>query len=297
MSSIINERSLQRIENFKKYVLRAAVWVLVGAVAIGALAILMAGTDSGEIIGKFVGTLFIIALMMMVSVNNFKRIASREPSVQIFALLGLFFNMVWAILWTLICWNPSWATVCTGCDTRTKYQFLDYCYQTCVPSILIRSAAVASYMSALGFIGSNVMSLYEGNKRGIIRPLKITAVVCATYEMLYFTMISIGSEMNYIYNDRFGMLAGFVGFAWFAIVIAAWIISRSERNKMNRVAVSNNVAPAPVAQAPVKENKAPKTDDELRAEIEEQVRREMIEKEVRARFEKEKEKQSDNKDE
>lgn len=72
MSSIISKSSLEKLERIRKYVLRAAVWVLVGAVVTGAFMILFGGTESGEIIGKFMGTLFIVGLMMMISVNNFR---------------------------------------------------------------------------------------------------------------------------------------------------------------------------------------------------------------------------------
>ena len=98
------------------------------------------------------------------------------------------------------------------------------------------------------------MNIYEGEKKNMIRPLKITAVVCVVYEMLYSTIMvfagydSIEGELS----TRLAMLAAFVGFAWLFIVIATLIISRGEKN---------------------------------RTELEEKVRREMIEKEVREKLE------------
>ena len=277
MSSIISKMTLEKMENARKYVLKAAIWVLVGAVILGVLMILLADTPNGEVIGKFMGTLFIVAFMMVVSVDNFKRIASEVPSVQIFALVGLFSNVLWAILWTLLIWNPEWMTREVACPERM--------YATCKEStMLFKFASAFSYLSFLGLIGSNVMAIYEGSKKDLIRPLKITAVVCATYEMLYFTVMAfVGYEHMFDSKNKMGMLAGFVGVAWFMLVIAVLVLSRNERKrdeasqKISQTA--EEIKPAEQV-APVR-----KSEEELRAEIEEQVKREMIEKEVRARME------------
>ncbi|MBR3179952.1 hypothetical protein IKF57_00250 [Candidatus Saccharibacteria bacterium] len=244
MSSIISKANLEKITNLRKYVLKTAIWVLVGAVIVGAFTILFGGSDSGVIMLKFMGTLFIVALMLMISVNNFRMVTTEIPVVQIFALVGLFSNLLWGALWTLLCWNPEWSNTCSGYSM----------YSNCEESMLIKFAMAFSYLSFLGFVCSNVMNMYEGEKKNMIRPLKITAVVCVIYEMLYLTVVvfagynSIEGELS----ARLAMLASFVGFAWFFIVIAAFIISRGEKN---------------------------------RAGLEEKVRREMIEKEVREKLE------------
>lgn len=295
MSSIISKKSLEKLENVRKYVLKSAVWVLVGAVVMGAFLILFGGNGSGEIIGKFMGTLFIIGLMMMISVNNFRRITSENSTVQVFALIGLCSNVMWAILWTLLCWNPEWALDCAGsrCRGYNCPAYMADVAVSCTQSMLIKFASAFSYLSALGFIGSNVLSIYEGNKKDLIRPLKIAAVVCATYEMLYFTIMAFVGFDRFSYNDaseRFLALAGFVGFAWIIIVIVALILSKSEKNK--RLAQEEVIKKEEPKQEVVSNKK---TDEELRAEIEEQVRREMIEKEVRARMEAERTKEESDK--
>ena len=260
MSSIISESSLQRLEGVKKYLLRGAIWLLVGSVVAGAILIMFGGiNDGGKAIGKFFGTLLIVALMILVCVNNFRMLATRKADVQVYALIGLVSNVVWAVLWILV--------VCFA-DVN-------------VPEHLARFAAIFTYLSMLGLIGSNVMDIYEGEKRQLIRPLKITAVVCATYEMLYFTAITIAEhtdESEVI--ARLGLLAAFVGVVWIFIVIAALVISKDEKKKLNSASQQPAVGANNVAKPAEK-----KSDEELRAEIEEQVRREMIEKEVRARME------------
>ena len=50
MSSIISKTSLEKLESIRKYVLKAAIWLLVGGVVLGAITILIGGSSSGEII-------------------------------------------------------------------------------------------------------------------------------------------------------------------------------------------------------------------------------------------------------
>ncbi len=277
MSSIISKENLEKLENIRKYVLKAAIWLLVGGVVLGAMTILFGGISSGEIIGKFMGTLFIVALMMIVSVNNFKMVASENATIQSFALVGLISNLVWALLWTLLCWMPEWGATCNFSSCMNC--------KSCGMSALFKFAVAFSYLSALGLIGSNVLSIYEGGKKSLIRPLKLTAVVCATYEFLYLT-IMIFFDYNFAseFAVRLGMLAAFAGFAWFAIVITALILSSNEKNRKKKDTATTQKNEDDDASAT-------KSGAELRVEIEEQVRREMIEEEVRARMEAEQNKQ------
>lgn len=282
MSSILSKTSLAKIENVRKYVLKMAIWLLVGGVILGAITILLGGASSGETIGKFMGTIWIVALMMIISVNNFKRVALEDEKIQIFALMGLVSNLVWALLWTILCWMPELGRTCaSSCATCTNFR--------CGMSMLIKCAVTFSYLSALGLIGSNVLAIYEGDRKNLIKPLKITALICATYVSLYciamtFSDFSFTSE----FTVRLGMLAGFAGVAWLVAVIVAVILSKNEKNRIRRKEVASQsreivgkkTSETKIAQA--------KTDEELRAEIEEQVRCEMIEKEVRAKLEAEK---------
>ena len=89
MSSIISKTSLEKLESIRKYVLKAAIWLLVGGVVLGAITILIGGSSSGEIISKFIGTMFIVALMMMISVNNFKQIAILANTLYTVNLPGI----------------------------------------------------------------------------------------------------------------------------------------------------------------------------------------------------------------
>ena len=107
MSSIISKENLERIEGNRRYVLKAAIWMLIGGVVLGAIMILLGGTSAYDTIGKFIGTMLILAVMLVVSVNNFKMVAVKDMTVQSFALFGLITNIFWALFWILLCWNPD----------------------------------------------------------------------------------------------------------------------------------------------------------------------------------------------
>ena len=304
MSGIISEASLAKLEIVRKTILKIAIWMLVAVVIVGALSILIVGTSGFEILGKFIGTVAIVSVMLLISVNNFKRVASGIPAVQRFAFLGLVTNICWALLWILLCWNPSLGA--TSCSSWS-----------CGYSWLMKMALIFSYVSALGLICSNVLMINEGGKRNVILPLKITAVVCVVYEMLYGVLTAVMNGPEIYRNDflaRLGMLAAFVGFAWVVVVIVALTLSNNEKKRQlieaNRAAMNANminpnmgmgmnpnmnmvnpnmaVGVTPNMNMNQNANIMTKSDDELRAEIEEKVRREMIEKEVRAKLEAEK---------
>jgi hypothetical protein len=279
MSRLFKDSTIEKIESIRKYVLKAGIWTLIGGVVLGAIFILISDSSSGEIIGKAVGTLFIVAIAMMVSVNNFDRLKDNDPVVEVFATIGLIFNLIWAPLWIIVCWNAV-----SAIDTREWF------------SALLKVATTMSYLSALGFVGSNLMAIYEGEKQGIIRPLKITATACATYEMIYFTMAAWSS---YDYKsdilNRLGKLAGFAGFIWVVIWIVVLVISRNEKKRQDaerrkaQEKKAEKYEEAVLRSAAALPKNETKEDQEarLRAEIEEKVRREMIEKEVREKLEKE----------
>lgn len=291
MSSILSENTIAKFEASKKILLRIAIWTMVSGVVLGAILILVGGSDSGEMIGKLMGTVLLLGLMLLISVNNFRRIASRDVVVQVLALIGLVTNVLWAILWVAMIWAPELLLTCDDSASRASYAIVS---ARCYPSVLMKIALCVSYLSGLGFFGSNIMSIFEGEKRGVIRPLKITCLICILYEYLYAIVLTIMDFHTSEWSGRFGMLSGFVAFAWIIMVIVALVISSSEKRRLSVVknnsenVSTNNSAPNNDALNSSINNSTngitAKTESELRAEIEEKVRREMIEKEIREQF-------------
>lgn len=284
MKSIYNEKILNGLTSFKKWLLRIAVALLIFAVALGGLVIVIGGSnkDAAILVGRLIGTVVAIGLMMLFTTWDIKLIESKKPSVQILATIGLVFNVLSTIFVSILLWIPELTTCRYGIFCEIP------------PMLKVTSASYS--LSMFGLLCGAIMNIYEGNRKDVILPLKITTAVLLGYEML-FSMVAImlGGKVN----ENAAALAGYAAGLWFVLWIVTFIISRNEKkkNKMTPAkTVENAPAPAPVA-GPVAEPKPaepkpaePKTDDQLRAEIEEQVRREMIEKEVRARIEKEQKK-------
>ena len=239
---------------------------------------------------------------------NFNKIEKQESSVQVFATIGVITNVLWTILWILALWGvfDIWAR--GTCQTYTYYTSEKYC-PTIGYSLLGILTMIMSYLSGLGFFGAITLDIYEGTKRSTIRPLKLTAISCLCYTELHaivrlFTEFSTSTSYSRTSSitERFDVLAVFAGFVWFITVVVAAILAKHEKNAIEYAEKKKKdeeqqkilIQAAANVNAKQAEPAAPKTDDELRAEIEEKVRREMIEKEVREKLEKEMSEKSAN---
>lgn len=268
MSSIYSEKTLGGLQTFKKYLFRFAVGVLILGIVIGAIIVLFdeKGMDASNALAKCISTTIIIGVMLMVTTGELKLIESRRASVQVLATIGLASNLLWALLWVIVVWTESFAYCSSSSIFGGTYSY-------CTVSTIFKIATVCTSMSAFGLICSAIMNMYEGNRKDVLLPLKITTATLAGYQFIY---ASVAVLADFQINDRFANLSGFAGAIWFFVWLVTLVISHNEK-KRAKVA-----APAAEPAKPVA-----KTDDELRAEIEEKVRREMIEKEVREKLEKE----------
>lgn len=267
MNGIFNANTISKFKSIRSVLFKIAAWTFVAGVVMGVFLILFGGLDNIKAIGRVLGTLFVLSLAMMVSANNFRRLEDRHISAQIFALVGLVMNVVWAFLWILAVWGAF--------DLYAPCEYDNFfCYSGGF-STFGKLAIMSSYISALGFFGSNIMSIKDENKRSTIMPLKVTAVICLAYEFIYATiniLVEIPvSEMSV----RFGILSGFTAFVWVVTTIVALIFSRQAHKA---TPATNNASPDKPVQT---------SEEQIRAEIEEKVKREMIEKEVRERMAKE----------
>lgn len=269
--SLFSQNTLQKIQKTRKIFLKFAVWILIAELVLGAVLILTGSWDIA--IGRIQGTFLVLALILFISVNNFIRIEKGNKTIQIFALISFISDLIWGIFAFLLMWEivPFYWT--GGGTMRTAYSYSSTKYHMTFYAIIM---LISSYAAAAGFWISNILSIKETIK--LVKPLKITAVICVVYLWIFGTIITpIEPEFRDV--EKLYQLAGLAGLAFGITALAALIISKTNKKK---VPESNPVMNGPSAQF------TPKTEAELRAEIEEKVRREMIEKEVRAKIEAEK---------
>ena len=271
--SFFSEQTLQKIQKIRKIFLKVAVWVLIIELAFGAILIL-SGNTWGDVSARIQGTFLILALVLFISVNNFIRIEKGDKVMQILASVGFVCNLIWAIFALLLIWEVVpflwWEeTTRSALGGMYSYSYTGRSHLTIFAMIMLLS----SYAAAGGFWISNTMSIEEAEKS--VKPLKITAIICIAYLWIFGTIMTIVQPKYDDFTTRLYQLAGLTALAFVITACAALIISKTSEKKKAKLAGKS--------EEPVQFT--PKTDAELRAEIEEKVRREMIEKEVRARME------------
>ncbi len=281
MSSIFSESTLGGLSTFRKWLFRCAVGAIILGVVLGIIMILtMNDAEGAEAFGKTLGTMFCIGIMLIFLNVCAKLIESRRAVSQVFAIIGGVSSLIWAICSIISIWIPK-VDAFTSCSSLFNEGCTIYAHP------IDKLVSIFAYLALFGAICGALMNMYEGKRKDVILPLKITATILAGYEFLYFTIVAIVGRVT---NARLAALAGFAAVIWFVIWIITAVLSSGEKKRdygpyaLKRSGVMN---PAPGEEKKAEAPAAKKTDDELRAEIEEQVRREMIEKEVRARMEKE----------
>lgn len=249
--SIFSGETLQKIQKTRKIFLKFAVGILIAELVLGAILILVGDWNIALI--KIQGTFLIFGLILFVSVNNFIRVEKGDRLTQIFALIGFFSNLFWGVFALLLLWEVTPFYTTTIANSRRM-------------TFLAVAMLISAYAAGGGFWISNVMSIKETIKS--VKPLKITAIVCMAYLWVFETFVAlIQPEPKGI--ERLQQLAGLATIAFEITALAALIISKTNKKR------ESESRPAQFT---------PKTEDELRREIEEKVRREMMEKEVRAKM-------------
>lgn len=254
MSSLFSEATIEKIKNTRKMFLWTAVCILIGEVVVGAILILMQSFDA--VIGKLMATFALCALVLFIGVNNFSLMEKDGKVVQGFALASLVTNLIWLVLSILFIWE-----ILPFLEMKVDTRYTSYIYSLTAMGKLMAVCINAAFMC---FLISNVWAIKETVKP--VRPLKITALVCELYCGFYVIYVILSESSVSISDDmRWYSLAGLAWFAFIVTSIAAAIISRASRKKMEKVGAAGNV------------NSADNT--EMQAKIQE-----MVEKEVQERM-------------
>ena len=267
--SILNQISQEKIKELTGILLKVSVGIFIFSAIMGSITIL---TNFSEFGAKAFGISIIIGLSTLVSTNGLNLLSSENKFTQITAIVLLASNVIWAIGYSLMILGVIDYTDCT----ERRHDYYTYISTQCVVTAWGVITAIATSLACLSLSWSNVSTIKSNNKA--VQALKYTVYACIGYTCIFFMVNTIASSYGVVIsNGPSSMLAIFSGFMGVLAWIIAHFISKSERKEQD---ASRQVATINPPQQPT-----PKTDEQLRAEIEEQVRREMIEKEVRARME------------
>ena len=253
MNGLFRETTIEKIKKTKKIFLWVAVCILIGEVLIGAILIL--AQSFNETIGRLMGTFALCAIMLFFGVNNFSRMEKGDRIVQSFALVSLIGNIIWLFLSFLFIWEIVPYVETTGSGFYSSYHMTD----------LAKVFSAIVDVAFMCFLVSNVWSIEETMKP--VRPLKITAIICALYCGIYSAIMTLG-DVGSISDTRWNALAGLAGLAFVIMACAALIVSRSGKKKNEKQVSVGDV-----------------NSMEVQSKIQE-----MVEKEVQQRLEEEKKK-------
>lgn len=270
--SFFNEDTLVKIQKTRKIFLKFAVGILIAELAFGAVLILTGFWDLA--IGRIQGTFLIFALILFLGINSFIRLEKGNKIIQTFALIEFISSLVFGVFAFLLMWEIVPANWMEEITKISSYNSRSYTTTVSHMTFWTIAMLVASYATAAGFCIANIMSIKTTIKA--VKPLKITAIICTFYLWIFGTIITI-IQPEFSDVEKLYQLSGLAGLALVITTLAASIISKANKNKQENVARivnGNNLS-----------QNIPKTEAEIRAEIEEKVRREMIEKEIRTKLE------------
>ena len=188
-----------------------------------------------------------------------------NKTIQLLSLIGFISNYIWAVFAILLVWGiVQWTDEAVGTIfyPNNLYTPTIHRHLTIYAIIMLISA----YTAAAGFLISNIISIKETIK--LVKPLKITSVVCIVYLWVFGTVMTpIEPE-----NESIKRLLSLAALAWMAFqvtAIGAFIISKINKDKATIV----DIAPTnDITQPTIK------TESEPRTEIEEKTSEELMEK-------------------
>lgn len=263
-NSLLKQSTIKEFKKVHNIFLWAGTCIIILGLIVGAIAIF--ANDNFDITAKIQGTIWILAAMLFISVNNFIRIEKGNKITQSFALTSFVANIIWAILGIMMIWGifvpieykyKSYDLQNSNSyemlqeydrydydyeDTDDIYDFYDdyddYVYTQpnydIAPSpsgevnVLTRIFAIALSIASTCFWISNILVIKETIKS--IKPLKITAIVCQVYIGI---ILIIFAFVNFISIDgtmlKFLQLTGLAESAFVITALAAWIISRTHK--------------------------------------------------------------------
>ena len=247
MSTVLKPAILEKLKPISSVLLKVSIWTFIAGVILSVIMIL-AGDDNFGLLanyGRILGVVFLFACSILIAVNNFKRLESNKTIVSALGLTSLISNVLNFLFWALIIWGvfPIHETA------RLSYGYL---------TVFGKIACTITTIFIFSFIASNTLLIGEKSQSKNIKPLKITSLVCLAYGSLSYIISTLANGLDF----KLLLLTYFASFIWVVSSVLAVVISISSGSS--------------------EKTPTPKSDAELRAEIEAKVRAEMIEKEVRA---------------
>lgn len=244
MSSLISDPNLVRIRVFRKYFFRVAVWTLIAGVVMVVVSVFASRTLEWDTTLLKI-TFTLFALALAMLVSvNSLRLLDDQRLPIQIFAIG---TMICTALWVILWLMTTWcpAVYRQGAEIH-------------------KAVRIMMYFAIYGFAILNLWHMYEGKRIDLVRPLKAVITVLITYLVAYNTMTLLTDSLRGEMAEKLAILANLAVLLGLLLFVIAWVISRTERGRTKAMRVKSN--------------------DELRFEIEDRLRRESIEQEVREKL-------------
>ena len=236
---MFGRRGNEFLRSIKKNGLKIAVYMLILGIVMGVIFILVGGDNIWLYFSKTILMLVLIAVLAVVSYINLKIIENGNRPAQILALMGLLLNFVWTILWLLVIWDAFALVSYSECVSNYYHKTVTkMCADgfTAMGKITLATTA----LSAFGLIGSTVLALKNYDRRGVILPLKVTAMIGLTYDVVFLIVLVMMDWRIDLIDDRFKIMAGFAAVVWIATSAICAIFSQKARERLESKNHENN---------------------------------------------------------
>lgn len=248
------------LQNIKTLLLTATITLFSISALLGIIFILV-GTDT---LGwRVVGTVAILGLLSLLSMNNVMRLESPKAPIRNLSTTALISNLFWAIPWILIVWNAFKSFLCTQVPQQylsAQYYLVADCpaWYNGMIELIIKIALTAGIISITTTIASNFLGIK--NYTQAIGTLKNITTYSAATIGLYFLPAIWTEGANYIHESWRFITIIFIIFVFSSIVTP--ILARIARSKTDRP----KAYPSPIDEKRLRQEIEAKVRAEIAAE-------------------------------
>ena len=144
-----------KVVSLKTTILTSLVSLFVAYALISIIMLFASGNESLSSVGKIVAPLGIIAVGIILAIDCFYKMSSKETTVKVFAFITLILGVLDIILLTLMIWEIIPMYEVSG---RNIYSFLS------TPSLAYKIIMSLISITAFTFLGSTVLNIKENHK-------------------------------------------------------------------------------------------------------------------------------------
>ena len=251
-----------KITSPKDKIIISALAVFVLSVFAGVIFILTQDLEWGSSaeIYKVVYSLIILAVAVVILIDNLRKMSSNNKKAKILGFCSLIFGPICLVLGLLLLWEviPAYnKTPDPDCGFYDITYYSNYCYDY-TPTIFAKLIPTMIYIEALFFLGSDVFSIKKNGQK-IIDPMKIVAVIFLVLGVI-IGICNINIDYDYAALIKMNIIFVITMVSFVGTTVATFLVSKSSTPAPEKVKPITPAKPEPLYP-----DKKPDYDQELSA--------------------------------